>query len=153
MHIVEADAERLAYRGDTLRLSQSGLYLYVTTRGKTTATKGYVSTWLVNPDGSLGSTEASTVNDPTPPIERYQTRNSGGKANAIEAFPFHVISKDSIVEDKVKDWIVLTDDEEGWIWMLEWNGKNMVEIASIKLGEGEEDESGFVGASHAVWLS
>lgn len=37
--------------------------------------------------------------------------------------------------------------------MLEWNGTKMIEIASVQLGAGEKDETTYVGASHAVWLS
>lgn len=132
---------RLAYRGDTLRLStpsdSSSAYLYATTRGKTSATKGIVSVWSIGEDGMLGETA----------LARYKTRNSGGKANAIEVFPF--ARRDSDAE-----WFVLTDDEAGWVSILEWDGRTMVEVAEVQLGTESDGEGvGNVGASHAVWLS
>lgn len=146
--LVEKSADRLSYRGDTLRLSQNGHYLYTTTRGKTASTKGYVTVWFVNPDGSLGTSSSSGTpsEDPSPPLVRYETATSGGKANAVEAFPFHTFEDG----EGFRDWIVLTDDEKGWVWMLEWDGVEMKEVSSVMLGGGEE---GLVTASHAVWLS
>ena len=127
----DKESTRLSYRGDTLRLSQDGQYLYVTTRGKTSATRGYVSVWRVAADGTLGDDSNVPYDDPYAPLTRWETPTSGGKANAIDTFPFH--AKDSPV---TKDWIVLTDDEEGtgWIWILEWDGKRMEEIAALREG-------------------
>ncbi|SGY31077.1 BQ5605_C002g01208 [Microbotryum silenes-dioicae] len=142
------ESTRLDYRGDTLRLSQSGRFLYATTRGKTSATKGFVSTWAVNDDGTLGSSK-----DDFEPLDRFVTSTSGGKANAVEAFPFHVgVQGGKIKEDR--DWVLLTDDQDGWVWVLEWDGVQMRELCGVQLGgqEGAEKDEG-TGASHAVWLS
>ncbi|KAL8286216.1 hypothetical protein RQP46_004704 [Phenoliferia psychrophenolica] len=138
----EKDGVRKSYRGDTLRFSQDGQYLFVTTRGMTTDTKGYVAVWHVAPDGTLGSSSIGTKEDPHAPLDRFETATSGGKANAIETFPFHPEG-----QEVRKDWIVLTDDIEGWVWVLEWDGKKIEEVAGVKL-----EEEG-TGASHAVWLS
>lgn len=50
-----------------------------------------------------------------------------------------------------KDWIVLTDDEEGmgYIWIIEWDGEDMFVLSTLRILE--EDQG--VGSSHAVWLS
>lgn len=135
----EKEPSRLSYRGDTLRFSQSGHYLYATTRGKTSSIPGFVSVFSVSPDGSLRPE----------PLDTYETATSGGKANAVEAFPFH--SNDG--DNGEKDWIALTDDQDGWVWILEWDGVKLLEIAGVRLGEEEEGEGQGVGASHAVWLS
>lgn len=158
----EKRSERLSYRGDTLRLSQEGHYLYVTTRGKTSSIRGFVAVWSVDPltGNLLTPTPSPTSNEePLPPLTRYETKTSGGKANAIEAFPFHPPSSASSAsgaggkEGQLrKDWIVLTDDEDGWVWILEWDGKELEEVAGVRLGQEGGEEKG-VGASHAVWLS
>ncbi|KAM0755146.1 Muconate cycloisomerase 1 [Meredithblackwellia eburnea MCA 4105] len=136
----DKDPLRKTFRGDTLRFSQDGQYLFVTTRGMTSATRGYVSVWKVGADGLLASEE---------PVDRYETPTSGGKANAVETFPFH--PRGSPI---TTDWIVLTDDQDGWIIILEWDGKKISEKASVRLGvEDGDGETDAVGASHAVWLS
>ncbi|ORY90131.1 Lactonase, 7-bladed beta-propeller-domain-containing protein [Leucosporidium creatinivorum] len=154
-----ASSTRLSYRGDTLRLSQSGSYLYATTRGMTKATKGFVAVWSVNADGTLGSAElleegelardGSKTQDHAP-LDRFETKTSGGKANAVETFPFHTSAK-GVKEQR--DWVLLTDDEDGWVWVLEWDGRKIKEIAGVRLGEGASEEEKGTGASHAVWLS
>lgn len=154
---VEDEANRLQYRGDTLRFSQDHRFLYATTRGKTAATKGYVTVWSVSLDGVLGSPESTKGEEAHAPLTRYQTPTFGGKANAVEAFPFHAAKWG---EDEVKvekDWIVLTDDGEGWVWVLEWDGREetLTQVAGVQLGrqEGATEEEKDTGASHAVWLS
>lgn len=147
---------RLSYRGDTLRLSQSGSYLYATTRGMTKDTKGFVAVWSVNGDGTLGSPDLVEQGEREEealdhaPLDRFETKTSGGKANAVETFPFHTSEKGV---KEVRDWVLLTDDEDGWVWVLEWDGKRIKELAGVKLGEGGTNEEKGTGASHAVWLS
>ncbi|GAA5899263.1 lactonase family protein [Sporobolomyces salmoneus] len=142
---------RKQYRGDTLRISRDGKRLYVTTRGKTTAEKGFVSVWKIASDGSIiDDTTAQEETEGYGAIYRFETRTSGGKANAVEIFPFQF-------EDESRDWIVLTDDEDGWVSVLEWKEeeRELVEVASVQLGaqEGKEPDEAGTGASHAVWLS
>ena len=143
----DKSAARLAYRGDTLRFSRGSIHLFATTRGKTSATKGYVVVWRVDARTGLlygdESEGASDVNDVVEPVYRYETRNSGGKANAIEIYPF----APTISQTGTRaDWIVLTDDEEGYVSILEWDGGRIMEIAALQLPDGD-------GASHAIWLS
>jgi carboxy-cis,cis-muconate cyclase len=147
------DQQRKQYRGDTLRISLDGQRLYVTTRGKTSAEKGFVSVWKISSDGSIMESGAKSVETGYGALHRYETETSGGKANAIEVFPFASVNEGEVS----RDWIVLTDDEEGWVSIIEWNNENqeLSEMARVQLGrqEGAEaDESG-TGASHAVWLS
>ncbi|GAA5898992.1 hypothetical protein JCM6882_004587 [Rhodosporidiobolus microsporus] len=159
-------ATRLQYRGDTLRLSSDQKRLYVTTRGKTNKERGWVAVFELGKegevlDGSEGQEEGYGA------LSRFETRNSGGKANAIEVFPFWPSSSSASPADNVapgpdgRDYVVLTDDEQGYVSVLEWRDAwgELREVASVRLGvdteEGgqvEKDEEG-TGASHAVWLS
>ncbi|GAA5986952.1 hypothetical protein JCM11641_002265 [Rhodosporidiobolus odoratus] len=160
---------RPLYRGDTLRLSADSRRLYVTTRGKTSAQKGWVVVFSLAEDGSIVENAAEDAGYGT--LSRYETKTSGGKANAIEVFPFWPSSSTSTAQGEQAagaksgpegcDWIVLTDDEQGCVSVLEWRNewKELREVASVRLGvdsaEGdvvEKDEEG-TGASHAVWLS
>lgn len=110
-------------------------------------------------------------------VSRFETRNSGGKANAIEVFPFWPTTSSSSTASAAadvagarsgpegRDWIVLTDDEAGFVSVLEWRDAwgELREVASVQLGvdapvegggAGEvSDEEKGTGASHAVWLS
>jgi carboxy-cis,cis-muconate cyclase len=136
-----------------LRLSLDGERLYVTTRGKTPAEKGFVSVWTISQtDGSVVEEEQGGERG-YGALSRYETETSGGKANAIEVFPFTTPRG----ERTVRDWIVLTDDELGWVTVLEWKGpeEGLSEVAKVQLGrqEGAEEDERGTGASHAVWLS
>ncbi|GAA5923554.1 lactonase family protein [Sporobolomyces koalae] len=147
------DPSRALYRGDTLRLSLDDTRIYVTTRGKTSAEKGFISVWRVEPDGSIADDSTSSTEERGyGALHRFETATSGGKANAIEVFPFS-----SAEQREGRDWLVLTDDEEGWVSILEWNDPacQLTEIARVQLGrqEGAVEEEAGTGASHAVWLS
>ncbi|GAA5834968.1 hypothetical protein JCM3766R1_002056 [Sporobolomyces carnicolor] len=144
------DHLRKQYRGDTLRISLDGKRLYVTTRGKTAAEKGFVSVWEIDRDDAIKEQVNEDKVEGYGALHRFETQTSGGKANAIEIFPFGS-------EADSRDWIALTDDEDGWVSVLEWQDatRQLVEVASVQLGNQEgadADESG-TGASHAVWLS
>lgn len=121
----------------------------------TKATKGFVAVWSINGDGTLGSSElleegeGENTRDHAP-LDRFETKTSGGKANAVESFPFHTSQK-GVKEER--DWVLLTDDEDGWVWVLEWDGVRIRELAGVRLGEGASEEERGTGASHAVWLS
>ncbi|GAA5858363.1 hypothetical protein JCM8547_004665 [Rhodosporidiobolus lusitaniae] len=162
---------RPLYRGDTLRLSSDHRRLYVTTRGKTSEQRGWVATFALAGDGTVVPNQ--NEEEGYGARSRFETRNSGGKANAIEVFPFWPSPEAQPVEGKEKkvagalpgpmgrDWIVLTDDEQGYVSVLEWRDEwnELREVAWVRLGvdaeEGgvvEKDEEG-TGASHAVWLS
>lgn len=104
--------------------------------------------WKVDRDGAIKET-ATQDRAGCGALYRYETKTSGGKANAIEVFPFGSTSD--------RDWIVLTDDEEGWVSILEWRDEwtELREIACVQLGRqaGAEKDEENTGASHAVWLS
>ncbi|GAA5924476.1 hypothetical protein JCM1841_004596 [Sporobolomyces salmonicolor] len=144
---------RLQYRGDTLRLSSDGRRLYVTTRGKTARERGWVSVWKVAEDGSIDERDSSASQGERGygALSRFETPTSGGKANAIEVFPFQEAAADG------HDYIILTDDEQGWVWVLEWRDEwsELREVAGVQLGrqDGAEEDERETGASHAVWLS
>lgn len=152
---------RAQYRGDTLRLSADRRRLFVTTRGKTPRERGWVAVFDLAGDGAVREREEEGGEEGYGARSRFETRNSGGKANAIEAFPFAASDE----ARRGHDWVVLTDDEEGYVSVLEWRDEwdELREVASVRLGvdapvEGEgkgevsEEEKG-TGASHAVWLS
>ena len=68
-------------------------------------------------------------------ISIWETPTSGGWANAIQPGP--------IVDGK--EYIVLTDSEEGLVMVLSWNGQEFEEAARARLDEG-------AGVATAVWL-
>lgn len=118
----------------------------------------------------------------------YETPTSGGKANAWEWAPryplqaaeslsttssssrrsssgrttsLHSVEQQSL-HNEDKDWAVLTDDEQGLVMVMEWDGEELREVARTQL-PGKDPES-FIphsdgvkgnceGASHAIWLS
>ncbi|GAA6040988.1 hypothetical protein JCM8097_000526 [Rhodosporidiobolus ruineniae] len=154
---------RPLYRGDTLRLSADHRRIYVTTRGKTGAERGWVAVFSLAADGTVVEREGHEEGYGA--LSRFETRNSGGKANAIEVFPFWPAVEGEVAGAKPgpegRDWIVLTDDEQGYVSVLEWRDEwnKLREVASVRIGvdtaEGdvvEKEEEG-TGASHAVWLS
>ena len=125
------------YRGDTVRLSPDGRSLFATTRGMTTSIRGYVKVWHLDEDAHHDVLTEKLV---------YQTRNSGGKANAIEFAPRYGADIPAST-----DYAVLTDDQEGYITVLEWNGSDLQDVASIRLPALDDGQA--QGASQAVWLS
>ncbi|KAF9505991.1 hypothetical protein BS47DRAFT_1334019 [Hydnum rufescens UP504] len=148
------------YRGDTIRLSRrrnqtrdssnSPPFLFATTRGASPAHKGYVAAFALTSDGLLSS--RSSASDPystfhsgeleadVEPLHRYETPTSGGKANAIEIAPYSISSSSY--------WIALTDDEQGYVHVLEWSAKrgSLKELDHVQLDAGSL-------ASHAIWLA
>lgn len=147
LSLLPPDVPITDYRGDTVRLSPGGNEILATTRGKTSAIKGFVTAWKL--DWSAG---LSPVVGGQEPVSRFETPTSGGKANAIEFAPRYA-SQDGKGSD-VKDLAVLTDDEQGFVLVLEWNGTDLVEVARTKLpGKDDEDENEPEKASHAIWLS
>ncbi|KAE8221671.1 hypothetical protein CF319_g5002 [Tilletia indica] len=161
LDILPEGSDRSTFRGDTVRLSPSGRAILASTRGKTPATKGWISAWdLARLEDDL---LRRTGRDPKVSVllSRWRTPTSGGKANAIEWAPRYAALSTSPATSKEDtrpddDWAVLTDDAEGYVLVLRWNGRDLEEVARTKLpgkgvpalGEGEEE-----GASHAIWLS
>ena len=116
--------------------------LFTTTRGSTSATRGYLASFHLDDDG-LFTTEIVP--------EYWETPTSGGKANALDI----LTKQDS--EDAV--WILLTDDDdtavkegEG-VKVLEWDGWGTGGVKYVT-GWPSKEEGGekMQGGSHAVWL-
>lgn len=144
-----------AYRGDTLALvpPSSPRLLFATTRGSTGARRGYVSVFQIDEEGRFAEHGQGSGDEDG---YYYETRTSGGRANAIELLP-------KGAEGNGEGWwILITDDDEeavrggGDVRVLEWDGwgegKGMKEVA----GWPGEDEIGkdvwMEGGSHAIWL-
>lgn len=133
-----------AYWADEVRTSRmcsadsssSPRWLYASTRGLEKGTKGYVAAYELDEEGNMRG----------PAISIYETRTSGGLANAVEPAPREVYERMGLpVEGEgVEEFIALTDSEEGWVVMLGWNGKRFREVAAVRL-EGAT-------AATAVWV-
>ncbi|KAK0545551.1 hypothetical protein OC844_007338 [Tilletia horrida] len=166
LDILPEGADRASYRGDTVRLSPSGRAVLASTRGKTPATRGWVTAWdldALTATVAAGTANLSAQDEDECLLSRWRTPTSGGKANAIEWAPRYDLALTKQTSDDTKkgkgeenDWAVLTDDAEGYVLVLRWNGRGLEEVARTKLpgkgvpelGEGEHE-----GASHAIWLS
>lgn len=184
---MHAGSDRASYRGDTLRLSPSGHALLASTRGKTSSIKGHVRAWAWDLSGK-GVEEEGKAGPLGELLCTWTTPTSGGKANAIEWAPRYPLFPPSPPsppttsppvpaqqqqqqqqhdespgaahehDEKERDWAVLTDDQEGLVLVLQWDGKDLQEVARVRLqgtygGEAGRKEGQQVGASHAVWLS
>lgn len=127
------------YWADEVRLSTPAAdgkpprYMYASTRGLEASTKGYVAVFALNEDGTVVSEK---------PIDMYETATSGGIANAVEPAP-RTSSVDNV------EYMALTDSEEGWVFVLSFNGARLKEEARVKLGNGQSQVS---AAATAVWL-
>lgn len=131
------------------RTTKKPRYLYASTRGLQSETKGYVAAYELDPEGRIQG----------PAVEIYETRTSGGLANAVEPAPAEVSRRlggtGGTEDDDEEELIALTDSEEGWVMILGWNGRRFREVAATKLGSEEGDgEKGqeVVQAATAVWL-
>ena len=160
------------FRGDTLLLPPSTALnpapkvLIATTRGSSSATRGWLSVFPLDSDGNfvditpqllgLGDVGENLKRDEAQ-AHRFRTPTSGGKANAIDILP-KPLSDSGL-------WILLTDDDDatasptgvGALLVLEWDGW---ESGGIKLvAEWPSPDSSNImegerirGASHAIWL-
>jgi len=138
--IIPADKNARDYWADEVRLSTGPnaakpRYLYASTRGLKAQTKGYVAVFELDDNGTLESEEAITV---------WQTPTSGGIANAVEPAPWW----DGQAENA--EYLALTDSEEGWVFVLRFDGQALQEVARVKLGKTED--GAVVGAATTVWL-
>jgi carboxy-cis,cis-muconate cyclase len=129
------DADPNDFRGDTIRISPSTPFIFATTRGKDTSTRGYLCAYQIDP------TSGHLVHPNSPPSAIFQTPTSGGRANAIEVIQTHGRGKD---EHEV-EWLVLTDEQDGLVLVISWNGTSFEQVSRVELLPGD-------GASHAVWL-
>ncbi|KAG8166155.1 hypothetical protein KVR01_004707 [Diaporthe batatas] len=108
-------------------------YLYASTRGLEPGTKGYVAAYELDADGGIAG----------PAVDIFETRTSGGLANAIEPAPGPLVS------DGSDEFIALTDSEEGLVVILAFDGSRFREVASTRL---VRDGGEAATAATAVWL-
>lgn len=140
--IIPTDKDPKHYWADEVRLSTTDPsnkdtkpnFMYASTRGLQSHTKGYIAVFALNADGTLASEEA---------IHIWQTPTSGGIANAIEPAPWR--QEHGEVEN-----LAMTDSEEGWVFALSFDGKEIREVARVSLGKTEEGN--VKQAATAVWL-
>jgi carboxy-cis,cis-muconate cyclase len=138
--IIPADKDPKLYWADEVRLStgpdcEKPRYMYASTRGLESHTKGYVAVFSLNADGTLAS---ETV------IDIWETPTSGGLANAIEPAPWRK------GQNEDEEFLAMTDSQEGWVFILSFDGESITEVTRLNLGKTDEDE--VVGAATAVWL-
>lgn len=110
-------------------------YLWASTRGLHPHVKGYVAVYALDQDGWLvGGGDAKA-------LHIWETPTSGGIANAIEP---------GLVVGGI-EYALLTDSEEGYVFVVSWDGKQIKEVARVKLEE-DNVEGGVVKAATGVWL-
>jgi len=132
------------YWADEVRLSTScgrsgrPKYIYASTRGLKDDVKGYVAAIAIDEGGQLGQT-----------LHIWETPTSGGWANAVEPAPAYAYG-DSSDGDDTREWIALTDSQEGYVFILAFDGTHIEEVARVKL---EAENSGeVISAATAIWL-
>ena len=142
------------YWADEVRLSSGPdptrpQYLYASTRGLLSTTNGYVAAFALNPDGTFASPA---------PIDLWMTPTSGGIANAIEPAPWW-----PEVAPPGKQYLSLTDSEEGRVMVLCFDGQKITKVAEVTLGpDGEkalpadtqppDQKTPAIEAATAIWL-
>lgn len=134
--IIPADEDAKDFWADEVRLSRpvkgAPQYLYASTRGLQAEKKGYVAVFRLGENGLIDG-EA---------LDIYETATSGGIANAVEPAP-------NSTSDRGVQYIALTDSQEGWVFVLGFDGKKIFEAARTKLTD--DDRKG-VACATAVWL-
>ncbi|KAI1609409.1 Lactonase, 7-bladed beta-propeller-domain-containing protein [Exophiala viscosa] len=145
VRIIPPDEHESDYWADEVRTCLSNgdkpQYLYASTRGLTPGKKGFVAVYKLREDGTVDTSVTSH-----PEIGKgnelyagllcmYQTPTSGGWANAIQPGP----TIDGI------EYLALTDSEEGYVFVLSWDGSHIKEVARARLDEG-------ASTATAVWL-
>jgi carboxy-cis,cis-muconate cyclase len=157
----EVQSSSKYFRGDTLLLPPSTptpKVLIATTRGSSTALRGWLSIFPLDEGGNFvdipQSGDIDERFDGDDEAHRFQTPTSGGKANAIDILP------KSLSENGL--WILLTDDDDataspagvGAVRVLEWDGwtGGGVKLVSEWPSPDASDKERVQGASHAIWL-
>ncbi|RMZ79293.1 hypothetical protein DV737_g3527, partial [Chaetothyriales sp. CBS 132003] len=105
-------------------------WIYASTRGLQADTKGWLAVFAIDADGHV---DASTGDKGL--VALWETPTSGGWANAVQPGP----TVNGI------EYLALTDSEEGWVFVISWDGKEIKEVARSQLDKG-------AGAATAVWL-
>ncbi|KAF4554238.1 Lactonase-like protein 2 [Elsinoe fawcettii] len=136
VRIIPEGKDPKAYWADEVRVSrtQDGKpqYMYASTRGLDKETMGYVAAFRLDADGLVVG-EA---------LDIYQTATSGGLANAVEPAPATLNTDNT-------EYLALTDSEEGFVFILSFDGKKLWEVARVQLKLDSGDDA---GAATAVWL-
>ncbi|PNS15331.1 hypothetical protein CAC42_2666 [Sphaceloma murrayae] len=136
--IIPEGKEPKEYWADEVRVSRTkdGMpkYLYASTRGLEKRTKGYVAVFELDADGLVKGGA----------LDIYETFTSGGLANAVEPAP------EALCAGAGVEYMALTDSQEGFVFILSFDGTRVREAARLQL----ETPSGEVaGAATAVWLA
>lgn len=120
------------YWADEVRLSPFADVVFGSVRGLEANTPGFVTAWNLRPDGTFENVNAA---------HRFQTRTSGGWANAIAVCPN--------IGPKGEVFMTLTDSEEGFVQMLSYTKEKGFEVVDeVKVSTEQEH----VGAATTVWL-
>ncbi|EXJ87477.1 hypothetical protein A1O3_04437 [Capronia epimyces CBS 606.96] len=143
VRIIPPDQHEQDFWADEVRTSLSRAdrpqYLYASTRGLKPGKKGYVAVYKLTDDGRIDTSVSGPKSEPADLyaglLYMYETPNSGGWANAIQPGP----------TVQGVEYLALTDSEDGWVFVLSWNGAEIKEVARTKLDPG-------AGAATAVWL-
>ncbi|EXJ66693.1 uncharacterized protein A1O5_10364 [Cladophialophora psammophila CBS 110553] len=155
VRIVREYDEPSDFWADEVRTSLSSgrkpKYLYASVRGLKEGKQGYVAVYKLTDEGKIDTSlepdytyrppmRSYTTLKPESPeyrglLKLWKTPTSGGWANAIQPGP----TVDGV------EYLALTDSEQGFVFVLAWDGDKIKEAARTKLGDG-------VGAATAVWL-
>ncbi|KAL9615887.1 MAG: hypothetical protein Q9160_009173 [Pyrenula sp. 1 TL-2023] len=135
--VIPEDKDPKEYWADEVRLSNENgaepRYLYASTRGLMPMTKGYVAAFKIFTSGEIAEEKPRAI---------FETPTSGGWANAVEPAPAQANLADV-------EYLALTDSEEGWVFILSFNGHRFREEARLRL---LGDDGSHQGTATAVWL-
>jgi carboxy-cis,cis-muconate cyclase len=109
------------YRSDVCAVTQSGKYLFATSRANSFDLQGYIAAFRLR---DVGSIEVQLFMNPTP--------TSGGHSNAVSPC------------DWSDEWIAITDDQEGWVEIYRWRDEFLGRVARVRI-----PEPGF--GMNAIW--
>jgi carboxy-cis,cis-muconate cyclase len=109
------------YRSDVVFLSQSGQYLFATSRSNSKDITGYIAAFKLGPAGNI---ERQICLNPTP--------TSGGHSNAVSPCPWS------------DEYLALCDDQEGWVEIYRWHDEFLGRVAHCDV-----KEPGF--GMNAIW--
>lgn len=136
VRIIPQDKDAKKYWADEVRVSRGGdrkpRYMFASTRGLEKETMGYVAVFELDAEG-LVIGEA---------IDIYETPTSGGLANAVEPAPLGHTTDST-------EYMALTDSQEGFVFILSFDGKKLREVARLQL---KTETGDIAGAATAVWL-
>lgn len=138
VNILPEGADCSQYWADEVRLSPTAHFLFGSTRGLDSCTKGYVTAWGLGGDGRLSGKQGMGKDTS---LHRLETRTSGGWANAIAVCPY--------LGPSGEVYLTLTDSEVGFVQVLAYGADTgFIVLDELSLGT----DSKHVGASVTVWL-